>query len=382
MPLDRRQFLALAAAGASLSLLGERARAQATVSAPPDPAQAVWLNFNENPLGPPAAAREAAQRALAGAGRYRFELQQTVAAAFAEREGLPADHAYVYAGSTEPLQYAVLAFCGPGRGLVTVSPGFEAPEQCAQAIGAPVTRVPLRADGAHDVDALLAADPRAGVIYVCNPNNPTGSITPRADLERLLARKPPGTLLLVDEAYIHYSEQRSLIDRVAAGEDLIVLRTFSKLYGMAGLRCGVAAARPSLLARLQPYGGENAISVVAAEAALAALADPRVVPERKAAMRTIREDIRRFLLAAGHAVTPSESCCLMFEVDGEGRAFTAAMAAQGVVIGRSWPAWPRWVRLSLGSEAEMARFREAFRQVRGAAPRLHGSAAAAAMTAS
>src|SRR6202012_563587 len=127
---------------------------------------------------------------------------------------------------------------------------------------------------------MVAADPNAGVIYICNPNNPSGTITPRADILWALENKPAGSILLVDEAYTHLSDQQDVLDQVVAGKDLIVLRTFSKVYGMAGIRCGLAIGRPDLLAKLQAYN-VNPLPITALAAAQASLDDPDLVPTRK-----------------------------------------------------------------------------------------------------
>lgn len=358
--LNRRRFLQLAAAsGAALVLpaLTEADLAQAAM--PASRASPVLLNFNENPLGPGRAARAAIAEAIPGSGRYRFELTEELVAEFAAQNGLKPSYVLPYAGSSEPLQYLSLAWTGAGRSLVAANPTFEAAGEAAALNGATVHSIAVKDDGAHDVEAMLAADPKAGLIVICNPNNPTGSVTPRAAIEYALAHKPAGSLLLVDEAYIHYSEQKSVIDLVAADGELVVLRTFSKLYGMAGLRCGFAVGRPDLLAKIKPYGG-NPMPVPAVAGALASLRDSTLVPSRKAQTKAVREDVIAWLKARGHKVTPSEANCFMVEVGRPGKELAALMAAQGVVIGRSWPAWPSWSRVTVGTAAEMARFKLAF----------------------
>src|SRR5207302_7964906 len=117
----------------------------------------------------------------------------------------------------------------------------------AEAVGAHVVKVPLTRTYAHDIKAMLAAGSDAGMFYVCTPNNPTGTLTPHSEIEHLLEHKPSGSVVMVDEAYIHFAGAPSTLGLVKAGKDLIVLRTFSKIYGMAGLRCGFAIARPDLL---------------------------------------------------------------------------------------------------------------------------------------
>ncbi|WP_267118389.1 aminotransferase class I/II-fold pyridoxal phosphate-dependent enzyme, partial [Xanthomonas sacchari] len=228
---------------------------------------------------------------------------------------------------------------------------------------APVRRVPLRADGAHDVKAMASADPNAGLIYLCNPNNPTGSVTKRADIEWLLANKPASSVLLVDEAYLHYSDESSVIDLIGQRQDLLVLRTFSKLYGMAGLRLGLAVAAPGLQTRLAAFG-QNPVSVPALAAGIASLQDLQLVPTRRAENARIRDATIAWLQSKGYKCLPSQANCFMVDVKRDGAAFAAAMAKQGVIVGRSWPIWPKLVRVTVGSEAEMLRFRDAFVKAR------------------
>jgi histidinol-phosphate aminotransferase len=366
--VSRRSFLQLAGAGLAASTLGGLPIAQAqtrSVAALASAATAadrkVYLNFNECPLGPSPAALQAVARALPMSGRYHFELAEDLRGLLASQLGLPQDHVALYPGSSDPLNRAGHLFTSATAGVVVPDPTFEAVADVAAAQGAPVRRVALQADGSHDVEAMAASDPRAGLIYVCNPNNPTGSVTPRERIQWLLDHKPAGSVVLVDEAYIHYSEQPSVADLVTTRDDLIVLRTFSKLYGMAGLRLGAALASPALLKKLDALGG-NPLPVPAMVAADASLREVSLVPTRRAANAKIRQQTIDWLQAQGHACVPSESNCFMVDVHGDGRQFTQAMADQGIIVGRSWPVWPQRVRITVGTEAEMQRFRQAFGQ--------------------
>ena len=364
---DRRRFLGLTAcslATAGLApLLGTGpAHAQLPPALPGmgDP-DAVLLNFNENPQGPFPEARAAAGAGMAQAHRYLFGPQRELVEVFAAQNQLREDQVAGYCGSGVALDSAALAFTSKQAALVTADPTFESLAQMAGAHGAPVVRVPLQADGAHDVEAMAAAARAsgAGLVYVCNPNNPTGSITPRARIDWLLAHKPAGSVLLVDEAYIHYSDEPDTLDLVRAGADVVVLRTFSKIYGMAGPRLGLAVARPDLLQRLVLFGA-NSLPVPSVAAGIASLRHPQHLAARKAENTRLREETVAWLAARGHACLPSQANCFMVDVKGDGRAFSAAMARHKVFVGRSWPAMPRHVRVTVGTAAEMARFREAF----------------------
>ena len=237
---SRRDFGRLAAfltAGAALPFYNEAALAQGLSAMPNLPPDAVRINANENPMGPCPEAAEAIHRVVQNGGRYLYHETFAFAAAMAEVEGLSKDHVMAFAGSSDPLHRAVLAFAGPNKSFVVAEPGYEAGERAAAFLGARTIKVPLRKDWAHDVQAMAQADPNAGVIYVCNPNNPTGSVTPKDDIEYIVANKPANAIVLLDEAYIHLAKSAEPASYlVGADKDVIILRTFSKLYGMAGLR--------------------------------------------------------------------------------------------------------------------------------------------------
>jgi histidinol-phosphate aminotransferase len=364
--IGRRAFLWTAATATAAPIVGEASLAYARLSAlggniPPD---AVLINANENPLGPSKAACDAIAQAAPLGGRYdRWDDTDKFIKSFADMHGLKPENVAVYAGSGEPLHFTVLAFTSPGHGLVVADPSYEAPVAAASFSGAKVTRVPLAADYAHDVKAMVAADPAAGVIYICNPNNPTGTVTAREDILWALANKPQGAVLLVDEAYIHLSDEASVVDMVAAGKDLIVLRTFSKVYGMAGIRCGVALGRPDLLAKLPAYY-QNPMPVTAIAAARASIADPDLVPTRKKWIADTRTGTIAWLRANGYKVVgQSHSNCFMIDTGRDGHGVIAALRDQKVYIGRIWPVWPKTVRVTVGSPDDMEKFKIAFKAV-------------------
>ncbi|MDP9617326.1 UNVERIFIED_ORG: histidinol-phosphate aminotransferase [Stenotrophomonas maltophilia] len=371
LPASRRRFLqlagaGLAVAGSGLPQLGHAQPATAAAAALAPAEGAVLLNFNECPYGPSPAAQQAARDSIAGCGRYRFALAGQVRDAFIEQARIPADHVRLYPGSSEPLNRAAVLWTGPLAGLVVADPTFETLGEVAAAHGAHVQKVPLRDDGAHNLRAMVAAAHArpTGLLYVCNPNNPTGSISPPDELAWLLAHKPASTRVLLDEAYLQYSEQPSLIAQVAQRDDLIVLRTFSKLYGMAGLRLGVAAAHPDRLRELASLG-DNPLPVPALAAALASLRDPQLIPQRRLQNAKVRQATIAWLGKRGFSCVRSEANCFVVDVRRDGSAFAKAMADNGVVIGRSWPIWPQRVRVTVGTEEEMAAFRNAFAKVAG-----------------
>ena len=336
----------------------------------------VLINSNENPLGPSAGACAAIAAIAPSGGRYDLTDETTrLVKVFAAQNGLTEDHVAVYAGSSEPLHFSVLAFTSPTKGFVTADPSYEAGTVAAQFAGARISTVPLTATQAHDVKAMVAADPQAGLIYICNPNNPTGTVTPREDIVWALENKPKGSILLVDEAYIHLTHEQHVLDLVAAGKDLIVLRTFSKIYGMAGIRCGLALGRPDLLAKLERYG-VNSMPITGSIAARVSLEDPNLVPERRKIIADIRNDTFAWLKANGFKLIGNpQTNCFMIDTGHDGKAVIAAMREKKVLIGRSWPVWPQAVRVSVGSAQEMAAFKTAFLAVMSD-PALAGKTAA------
>jgi len=338
------------------------------------PADTVLINANENPLGPCKAACEAIAGIAHVGGRYDiYNHNEILVKQLASQLNLKPEYISVYPGSSEPLHYTVLAFTSPGHGLVTADPSYEAPMMGAMVTKAPISRVRLTADYAHDTAAMVKADPTAGVIYLCNPNNPTGTITSRKDILWALENKPAGSILLVDEAYIHLSDAESVVDQVAAGKDLIVLRTFSKIYGMAGIRAGLALGRPDLLKKLEAFNGQNSMPITALVAASASLNDAALIPERKKIIGDTRRETLSWLKENNYKVIgESQSNCFMIDTGRKGRTVITAMQEKGVIIGRTWPIWPLAVRISVGTPAEMAKFRTAWKQVMDSMPAVAG----------
>ena len=216
------------------------------------PNDGVYINANENPLGPCEAARAAMTAAITESGRYHDEYSEELTNLFASQNGLK-PYVQPYSGSSQPISYTVLAFCNAQKGVVMGNPGYESALVHGGLWNAGVQGAAHK--GAHDVRAMAAASTGPGFFYIASPNNPTGTITSRADIEWLLVNKPQGSIVIVDEAYIHFSDATPCLDLVAADKDIVVLRTFSKLYGMAGARLGLVIARPDLLHRINNMGG-------------------------------------------------------------------------------------------------------------------------------
>jgi histidinol-phosphate aminotransferase len=363
-PFSRRSFLHLSAAASAAAAIGVVSEPMlAAAGRPPIPKDAVVINQNENPLGPSQAARDAIAGIISQTGRYSTELTDNMVEIFAQLEGIDPDFVRPFPGSTVPLHGAVIGFTSPQKSYVTGDPGYEAGMFIAPSVGARVVKVPLTKDYAHDARAMIAAAPDAGLFYICTPNNPTGTVTPLSEIEYLVDNKPKGSVVVVDEAYIHFSNATSSIGLVKAGKDLIVLRTFSKVYGMAGLRCGFAIGRPALLDTMTTHCGFNFMPVPAVVAAIASLKDPQLIPERKRINAAVRQETFAWLDRNHYSYIPSESNCFLLDTKRSGKEVITAMAQQNVFIGRIWPVMPTYVRITVGTQPEMERFQAAFQKV-------------------
>lgn len=362
---SRRNFGRLAsmiAAGGSLPFMNEAALAQLSMIKGGIPEGAVKIDANENPMGPCPEALEAIHKMAANGGRYLYQETFNMTETLAEQEGVKSSYVKAYPGSSAPLHQAVMAFTSPTRPYVMADPGYEQGTSAAKVVGAKTIRVPLAKDYSHDVKAMAAASPDAGLIYICNPNNPTGSLTKKSDIEWLVANKPKGCIIMVDEAYYHLAGIDPCTDMVAADKDVIVLRTFSKIYGMAGIRAGAAIAKPELLEKMGVYMA-GALPTTAMAAANASLKVKTLIPQRRETIKVIREDTMAFLEKKGFKTVPSSSNKFMVDTRKPANDVIMAMRKEMVYIGRPWPVWPTSVRVTVGTKDEMAKFKAAFVKV-------------------
>jgi histidinol-phosphate aminotransferase len=362
---SRRQIARIAmllGGGVAISQIAGAAQAQQSARAL---VGAVRIGSNECWTGPFAEGVAAATANAAVGNRYEPDNDHAkLVAAVAAVEGIPPDYILAWPGSSDPLNRSVVAFTSPERGLVTANPTYEQSWGTSAWLGLKPTRVPLTADYRHDVRAMVAANPKAGLFYICSPNNPTGTLTPVADIEWLAANKPADAIVIVDEAYIHFAGAPSAAKLACGRNDMIVMRTFSKLFGMAGMRLGLTFAHPDLYKRMMRYDGQQVtfmlpMTAVACGTASLGLADKIVA--RRAEMTAVREETLAHLRLRGLRYIPSTAN--MFMVDwGPGRdpkAMQAALIAEGVQIGRSWEAYPTMSRVTVGSADDMAKFRAA-----------------------
>jgi histidinol-phosphate aminotransferase len=357
---------------------GQHPHAHEMGEMPPD---TVIISSNENPLGPAQSALTAICSTASMGGRYHEEETMKTVAVFNEQFGLKRGYVGLFPGSSGPLDLALMSNIGPDKPLVYADPSYEQGPRAAETMKAPKYPVPLTATYAHDVKAMVKAHPSPGAYYVVNPNNPTGTMTPREDIVWLVNNKPAGSVVIVDEAYHHFSNDDSVIDLVAQDKDVIVLRTFSKIYGMAGLRAGFAVARPDLLQRFKtvapPARSLASISITTAAGARASLEDKGLVPLRKKINADIRADTLEFLTKKGYKIVPgSQGNMFMVDVKRPGREFQMAMLKENIAIGRTWSAMPDYVRVTVGTRAEMEKFQTAFVKCMDMAPGTVNGAAA------
>ncbi len=365
----RRSFAAqLASIGAGFAVSPEMILAQRALPAQNWSRDTVWLNANENPDGPPPASIEAMRSVARETWRYHFPAFRDFHAMVARSERLSPDQIVVGAGSTEVLNLAVLVFTSATRPLVTADPTFEAPAEIANALGRPCIRVPLTTAYATDVKRMAAEAERAGggLIYLCNPNNPTSSMTPHEDLAWLVSNLPRNTVALIDEAYLHFVDDhvsQSALQWVREGREVIVARTFSKLFGMAGLRVGFACGRGDLVGQLRPFRN-SVISILSARAVEAALADaPKIVAQRRARLARTRSELCDWLDKRKLRYIKPYANFMMIEVGPNVRQIGAALARKDIAVGRPFPPLDTMMRVTIGTDRDMARFREAFAAV-------------------
>ncbi len=362
----RRQFAAgFGMAAAAGRMLPEMAYAQRAMISGPLPKDMVWLNANENPEGPPRESIEAMKEALPTAGRYHYQEFGDFYTALARSEDLSREQVLVGAGSSEVLHCAVDAFTSPTQPMITISPTYEGPIGVANALGRKVISTPLTKGYYADVKRLVeeARAVGGGLVYLCNPNNPTGAVTPKADIAWLVANLPSNSVLLIDEAYLHFVESpefESAVSYVRQGKNVVVTRTFSKIWGMAGLRAGYACGRPDLIARMAPYR-DNVISWVTARAVQSAIENASVIlPGRRTRLLQTRQELCTWLEAKGLPYIPSHANFVMIDLRRDVRELLSILPPKGLAVGRPFPPLYNFLRVSIGSDRDMARFREIF----------------------
>jgi histidinol-phosphate aminotransferase len=365
--VSRRSLFGIAGTTAAVLSLPITARA---TTAPPNPLApppgAAFLMRNENPYGPSPRARQAIIDNAANGCWYADSGEEALVAAIARHHGLKPENILIGHGSSEVLNCATMAFGkgADGRGHILASDlTFNPPLSYAAGKGTPVTRVPLKADLSQDLDRLAASvTPDTSAVHICNPNNPTGRLIPAAELRALAAALPPQTVLILDEAYNELTPDpaaNSLVDRVRAGDNIIIARTFSKIYGLAGLRIGYAIARPDLIAKMKPWSMSVGNSVSGLAAALASYEDEPFLAFSRAKIVEGRQMITDAATKAGLETLPSATNFVYVKVPDADR-LQKAMEARNIHIRSSYgPKWAEWSRVSCGKLEDVARYAEA-----------------------
>lgn len=396
-PMNRRRFAQLFGAGAAyLAVRPQLSLADATrrLAAPiTSPASVVRLSSNENPYGPSPLALKAMTDAFGLAWRYPDEHADILIEMLAKLNGAGRDQILLGDGSGEILKLCAAAFTGPisqtgssreiklarptrgpslsfkaGRGkLIVADPTFEAILNHAAVNAADVVKVPLNASFGHDLPKMLSAA-KEGLVYICNPNNPTASITPKNELRDFIDTCPRETMILVDEAYHHYadsSDYESVIPLIKQHPNLIVARTFSKIYGMAGLRCGYCVAQPDVIQRLRPHQTWDSVNIMALVAAIASLNDSDQVANGRRLNSETKTFVSSELEQLGYKHIPSQANFLMVDLKRPVLPLIGGLRERGVQVGRLFPALPNHMRVTIGKRPEMETFLTAFRQAIG-----------------
>lgn len=392
MSVNRRQFLANLGAGAaatgaaragllSVPLITMRGREAMTAS----PSQIIAdrkadrrkaaapgmirIDSNENPVGPGRRSLEAIRDHLGESNRYPVLSEDDVIATIAKLQGVQTENVILGCGSGELLRAAVHAFTSRDAAYVAAAPTFESPGEFAKFLGAQVKMVPVNASLGFDLDAMLAASRGAGLVYFCNPNNPTATVVSRSDtmafIERL-NRVSPDTTVLVDEAYFEYvgnAGYGTMIPLAVQHPRVVVLRTFSKVFGMAGLRIGYAIGRVDVMAKMKSWTMGSNVSQLTLVAANEALQDKANISGEVKRNRESRNYTMKFFADLGYKASEGDANFAMFDLKRDAAAFKTACLAKGVAVGRGFPATPTWSRITFGTMAEMRKATEAFREI-------------------
>ncbi len=372
MLVSRRNFLSAIGVGTTAETAGQMSfsRVYAAGNLEPSQPQAsagpILLNRNENVYGPSTNVVAVLRSALAVANRYPDMEYGDLTERIARFHGVKPEQVLLGCGSTEVIRAATMAFLSVGESLLQPSPTFEAVEHYAQSTGANVVSVPLNGEFANDLDGMLE---RAGswttLVYICNPNNPTASLTPRKDLETFISKLPSSTHILIAEAYHesagHATKYASFLDHPVNDERVIVTRTFSAVYGLAGLRLGYAVASPLSVARMRSFVTAESVNSIVVRAAMAALDDTDSVREFVKRNTDGRQEF--FNQAVARMIKPIDSHAnfVMMKTPITKTPTPAEEVIEhfrknNILIGRRFPAMDTYIRVSLGTPEEMQAF--------------------------
>jgi histidinol-phosphate aminotransferase len=370
MITSRRGFLRSVGAGAAAGIASQRRLMGLSRVATFEPTRftqdegLVRLDSNENAYGPSRKVLAAIQSSIGAVNRYPL-LDNSLTERIADQHSVKPERILLGCGSTDILRMAAFQFLGSGKQLIQASPTFEAIESYAHAASSEVISVPLTSRFSHDLDGMQArVSASTTLVYICNPNNPTASLTPRKDLENFIGKLPASTFVVIDEAYHQYAGQSgmysSFIDHPVDNEQIIVTRTFSKVYGLAGLRLGYAAASPNTIRKMRRVASQDNINTVVIQASAAALDDIEAVND---AVRRNTDDRQEFFnQALARALKPIDSHAnfVMMNTFHPAEEVIQYFRKNNVLVGRSFPAMSTYIRISLGRPEEMERFWQAW----------------------
>jgi histidinol-phosphate aminotransferase len=334
-------------------------------------ADVIKLDSNENPYGPVPAAVRAVRDSFRRAALYPARDEKVVREAIAKGNGIAADQVMLGCGSGEVLRLAVQAYCSPSRHLVTATPTYESPTNYAKALGLPLREVPLDAQLRLDLDGMLRESKSAGLVFLCNPNNPTGHVYGEREVTafvRAVLAADPAVVVLVDEAYHEFVDDpsyASALPLIAQHPRVIISRTFSKIYGIAGMRAGYAFGQPAMLGRMEKLRLPNGIGGLTQAAAVAALGDPAQLVKEQRLNREARAFTTRWFTDAGYAVVPSQANFVLVNIRRSAAAFREDCAQENVLVGRTFPPFNDYTRISIGTMDEMQRAMVVFKRVLG-----------------
>ncbi len=326
------------------------------------------LNANENPYGPPASAMEAVKMAVSGGNRYAWKEMFDLVAKIAKKEGVTADHLMMGPGSSDLLEKVAIVLFQNGGNIVSADPTYMSLIRVAESVGATWKAVPCKSDWSHDLKAMEAAiDSQTKLVYICNPNNPTGSLTAGKDLFDFCSRVSEKVPVFVDEAYIELAvgaDAPSMVSLLSQKKNVIVARTFSKIMGMAGIRVGYIAALPSFLEQINKITrGGMGISFTSIAAASAALDDQNF----QGMTRKLNDEAKKYVYAEltqmGYTYIPSYTNFILFPIKIGGKELLARMSAQGVGVRAFDIAGKTYCRVSIGTMDEMKMFVRAFQTI-------------------
>ena len=365
MARSRRDFLRSLGIGAAVGAAVHWPLEDIAAAAEPSRARKgdgfIRLDNNENVYGPTAKVATAIRSAVGHVNRYPFMKYDEVTASIAAFHRVKPEQVLFACGSTEILRVAACAFLGAGNQLIQASPTYEAQGNYAKSLGAEVVAVPLDRTYAHDLGAMLShAGRSSGLIYICNPNNPTASVTPRQDIQTFISRLPATACVVIDEAYHDYVTKSALyssfIDDPLDDERVIVTRTFSKVYGLAGLRLGYAVAAPKVIAEMRKFVTYDSLNAIVAEVVDVALSDTAGVAE---VVRRNMNDRQEFANAAGvRMLMPIDSHTnfVMMNIQHPADPVIEHFRMHKILIGRHFPPMTDYIRVSLGTTDDMKAF--------------------------